>query len=333
MSRSDRALHMSLPLLPFRSSRKLSYQLQNHSISIDDAMRVKEIPKYMPKHQQHYSIKHVHGKKTWMMDFAFIKGEGEVIQPDEETKKTDVAPRFKNQQVILLRLHCNSRYCEANIVPSKSEQYVKPVLLMMLHSGRLDTLITDADASFNTIALNRIYQGGHVIKHIIYNMDALEKTHAFPHTLLAPIDRMTRTLRDMLFNCKRMNPAFRLTEDSLQQVLRIYNNTPHSTLTKILGFPCTPNQVLTYEVLQDELIRRLMTKNFITSSPAIAAVNIGDEVYLHQPHAFNLKRRNTVEDDQYVVQEIIGGSKYILVNTHNPSIVKVAHRADFIKPF
>ena len=318
-------------VLPFRSSRKLSYQLQNQSISINDALRVREIPKYMPKYQQGLSLKHVHGKKTWMMDFIFIKGEGEVIQPDEETKKTDTAPRFRNQQVILLRLHCNSRYCEANIVPSKAEEYVKPVVLMMLHSGRMDTLITDADTSFNTTALNRIYQGGHVINHIIFNMDELQKTYAFPHTLLAPIDRMARTLRDMIYNCKRMDTAFRLTDESLQQILKIYNNTPHSTLTKIMGFPCTPLQVLTYEVLHDELIRRLNTKNHITAtSSATTSVKVGDEVYLHQPHAFNLKRRNTVEDDVYIVREITGG-KYVLVNSRNPSIVKITHRQDFIK--
>ena len=314
---------MSLPI-PFRSYPKLSHMLQAGRISISDTPRVQHIPIY--KRQPQFEQKHIHGKKTWMMDFMFLKPDGGVLQ-QEEKKEAKTGKKTRNLITVLLAIHCNSRYCEAHVVPSKSEQYVKPLILMLWHEGLIDTLITDADASFRTVTLNRLYQDS-LLKHIIYNVDALEKQNVlYAHRYLALIDRMSKTLRDMLFNCKVSDPSFTLTEQSLQSIIRIYNTTPHSTLTNIMRFPVTPVQMLRYDVLQDEFIRRVMSQN---QSNAIYSrdVKVGDMVYLHQPRALGLKRRNNVEDDPYEVIYIQHGT-YKLSNKRNGSI-KTARRGDFI---
>ena len=324
MSQSDRALHMA-QLIPFRSYPKLSHMLRTGKIGILDAPRVQHIPIY--KRQPQFEQKHIHGKKTWMMDFMFLKPDGGVLQ-QEEQKEAKTGKKTRNLITVLLAIHCNSRFCEAHVVPVKAEKYVKPLILILWHEGLIDTLITDADASFRTVTLNRLYQDGRFIKHIIYNVDALEKQNVlYAHRYLALIDRMSKTLRDMLFNCKVSDPSFTLTEQSLQSIIRIYNTTPHSTLTNIMRFPVMPVQMARYDVLQDEFIRRVMSQN-VTHAKDSRTVKVGDKVYLHQPRALGLKRRNNVEDDPYVVTEIQRGT-YKLSNKRNGSI-KTARRGDFI---
>ena len=94
-----------------------------------------------------------------------------------------------------------------------------------------------------------------------------------------------------------------------------------------MRFPVTPVQMLRYDVLQDEFIRRVMSQN---QSNAIYSrdVKVGDMVYLHQPRALGLKRRNNVEDDPYEVIYVQHGT-YKLANKRNGSI-KTARRGDFI---
>ena len=320
-------------LYPYRSSAKLSYGLQGGLLSIEDALRIQEIPTYQPKYQQKYSIMHVHGKKTWMMDYIFIKGNGEVITKDEEIKDkdNDSVVQSRKLKIILLRLHCNSRYCEADIVPNRRDEIVRPLMLLYIRRGVMDTVITDSEPSFQSESLRRyVYRDG-VMKHIVYNMSMPWRDNAFPHTYLALVDRMARTLRDMLFNCQRASAAFVLTNETLQQVLNIYNNTPHATLTKIMGFPVTPANMFKYPILQDEYIRRVMSRNqSLVTSSVYTDVKVGDIVYLHAPRQLFDKRRGSVEDDMYRVIDI-QGLAFVLQNTRDPRYIKKVHRGDFIK--
>ena len=310
-------------LIPFRSTKKLEY-LHDKTPTINTA-EVQQIPKY--KRQRQYEIRHVHGMKTWMMDFIFLKRDNSVLQAEEH--ENAIRGNTRNLLTVLLLLHCNSRYCIAQIVPSRSEQYVQPLILMLFQDDRIDTLITDSEKSFRTRSLTRLFGDGK-IKHIVYNMKALEQQNVmFAHRYLALIDRMSRTLRDMIFNCKRNNPAFTLTQTALQSILQIYNDTPHSTLTAIMKFPVSPQQMIDYPVLHQEFIRRVMSMNTLTMARS-KTVNVGDEVYLHQPRALGLKRRNNVEDDTYVITEKLPGGQYRLQNTRDKSIVKLARRGDFI---
>ena len=301
-------------IIPYRSTPKLSHLLQSQAITITDALNVQQIPKFQPKVQDKAALKHLHGKKSWFMDFIYLKRYGEVIQEDNEENESD---KF----IILLCVHCNSRYTIASIVPSRENKYIRPLILWIYQRGLIDTLITDAESGFNTFDT--------YIKHITYNMNAMEEDHVNAHVYLAPIDRMARTLRDMVFNAKRFNKTFELNADTLQEILKIYNTTPHATLTEIMGFPVSPVQMLVFPILQDEFIRRVLSYNMRLMDSVISQVKVGDIVYLHQPRKKLMKRRNSVEDDEYVVSEIHGG-KFILTNTKHPHVHKIAHRKDFI---
>ena len=299
-------------IIPYRSTPKLSHLLQSQAITITDALNVQQIPKFQPKVQDKAALKHLHGKKSWFMDFIYLKRYGEVIQEDNEENESD---KF----IILLCVHCNSRYTIASIVPSRENKYIRPLILWIYQRGLIDTLITDAESGFNTFDT--------YIKHITYNMNAMEEDHVNAHVYLAPIDRMARTLRDMVFNAKRFNKTFELNADTLQEIVKIYNTTPHATLTEIMGFPVSPVQMLVFPILQDEFIRRVMSQN-VTHAKDSRTVKVGDKVYLHQPRALGLKRRNNVEDDPYEVIYVQHGT-YKLSNKRNGSI-KTARRGDFI---
>ena len=258
------------------------------------------IPVWNRKLASKLSLHHQHGPRTWMCDHFFIKGDGEVIQ---EGDTADV--------IILAFLHVNSRLFHAYIVPDKSLNAFFEVLQYFIiphlpyetvfpdwirnnNLSLMDTLL--CDAAFDRQGIKGwLEQRG--VKIISKNIKRTKD-----HSFLSPIDRMARTLRDMIFNAKRSNPAFKFNDETLKLLCRLYNATAHATLTKIMGFKVCPNDVFMHLDLQDEIMRRIYLQNFKTStSSKFNNVRAGSIVYLHQPHQFGKKRRLNVEETPYKV--------------------------------
>ena len=99
------------------------------------------------------------------------------------------------------------------------------------------------------------------IEHISYNA---KQNPLIAHSCMSIINRMARTLRDMLFNANKQNPQFRLNQNTLRELCTIYNNTPHATLSKIMGFNVTPRNAYIHQELQDEICLRLQRMNIKT---------------------------------------------------------------------
>ena len=274
------------------------------------------IPVWNRKLASKLSLHHQHGPRTWMCDHFFIKGDGEVIQEDDTP---DV--------IILAFLHVNSRLFHAYIVPDKGLDAFFEVLQYYIirhfpyettfpdwirnnNLSLMDTLL--CDAAFDRQGIKGwLEERG--VKMISKNISRTKD-----HSFLSPIDRMARTLRDMIFNAKRSNPAFKFNEETLKGLCRIYNTTPHATLTKIMGFDVSPNDVFMHMELQDEIMRRIYLQNYkISTSAAFSSVQVGSIVYLHKPREFGKKRRLNVEETPYKVislnpltlQNVITGQK------------------------
>ena len=323
-------------MLPFRSNSKLSAEARAAGV-------VTHIPKWSAKKAASVSLHHMHGPRTWMCDHLFIKGDGEVIngEPQQSFEVTELhavastRPNFddastktrSNQTsglapvcILLAFLHCNSRLFQAYIVNDKSlhtfsekvRLYLVPRLPYETHFpdwirnnnlSMMDTLL--CDYAFNKKGLNTFLQQRGVT--MISKNIKRTKDHGF----LSPIDRMARTLRDMIFNAKRTevlklreraNPKFMFNADTLKKLCAAYNSAPHATLSQIMGFKVTPNDVFWNLDLQDEIVRRTYLQNYkIINSPAFNSIHVGDIVYLHKPRQFGEKRRLNVEDTPYKV--------------------------------
>ena len=276
-----------MSIRPFRS--------ENKGGTIDD-----RIPQWSRKVASHLSLHHQHGPRTWMCDHFFIKGNGDVVQ---EGDTVDV--------IILAFLHVNSRLFHAYVVPNKGldsffdklQYYIIPHFpyekyypdwIRNQSLSMMDTLL--CDAAFDRAGMKQ-WLAGRGVKMISKNISRTRD-----HSFLSPIDRMARTLRDMIFNAKRSNPSFIFNEQSLKELCKIYNSSPHDTLSKIMGFKVCPNDVFWNIELQDELQRRTYLMNYkIATSEGFQTIEVGSIVYLHKPREFGKKRRLNVEDVPYRV--------------------------------
>ena len=58
------------------------------------------------------------------------------------------------------------------------------------------------------------------------------------HSSLGLVDRCIRTIRDMIFNAE-----LQITPLAIKEMVRQYNNAPHTTLSKYIGFDVSPLMV------------------------------------------------------------------------------------------
>ena len=217
---------------------------------------------------------------------------------------------------VLLCIHCNSRLVKAFIIPDQKALTLIPHIKALRDDFHCDTIISDAQGSIakairdiNTLDVAVAEEGVPIINHIKLNMSA--KSNQYFHTMLSLVDRMCRTLRDMIYNTKFNNPTLAVDNELLLKLCDIYNNFRHDRLTEIMGFPITPQQMFDHPTVQEEFIRRLSAHNYRLRD--INNMIPTDEIVRvwNKPEPFK-KRRNTVEDDEYKVLGYDG--RYFLQN-------------------
>ena len=298
------------------------------------------IPKYIPKKQSKYYLHHVHGMNTWMADHLYFKPDGAV------TSESDKSPKI----IVLALLHCNSRLFLPIIVPNQTDEALFDILLKHFFAidsiHKMDVLITDYgncfgkdvikrddgtysidpnDNSKRSIAIGKLL-ATYGVEHISYNMVRTQE-----HSKLALIDRVARTLRDMIYTCRLQDPSFTLNHETLKQLVVQYNTAPHATLSRIMHFPVSPLIAYKFEALQYEIIKRTVQMNYITASTiSKERLRVGDMVWLYNPPVFGKKRRNTVEDYPYVITSLDGVSGFTIKNINDNSIVKHVTRSQIV---
>ena len=328
MEQSSRPLDMqatTYPLLPFRSKNKLLRKQ-------DEAELPPPIPRYIFKHQRKLTLHHIHGPKTWMIDFMMIND-------------TNVSQSDRTLYVLNL-IHCNTRFWFPCMVKNQSAEVVMKAILALIRTETypwtngsiIDTIISDAAKTFTTTATVDEFCRMLRIQQIAYNMSeggvqvrpaVQQPTTSQYHDQLAMIDRISRTLRDMIATVQRTKPNFTLTPKTLTQLANIYNQTPHNTLSKTMGFDVTPYDALKNRKLQDEIVRRWTVENYnLLDTPYFTSIQPGTLVYLYAPKQIFEKRRSNVESTPYVVIESHAGN-YIIRNIETGQ-QKTVQRKDFI---
>ena len=328
-------------IIPFRDPYKLVNLYRLGYATVDDISKVHRIPRYIPKKQKRFMYYHVHGLNTWMIDIVFIKTDGSVwdlseadatilaqaqsleerpdapINDEDRRHFSETADKILKEnrcKKVLLCIHCNSRFTLAFIIDDQKATTLAPCISFLQNNWHCDTIISDAQASIakaiNDINGNdpRVADAG-VIKHIKLNMSA--GNNRYFHTMLSLVDRMCRTLRDMIYNAKFHNPTLEVDNRLLFKLCEIYNNVVHERLSEIMEFPITPQQMFDHERIQLEYIRRASAHNYRIKD-INGTIPLGEIVRVYnKPEPFK-KRRNTVEDDEY---EVLGyDGRYYLRN-------------------
>ena len=260
------------------------------------ALKVKPLPlpKYSTREARHYTLKEIHGRKSWMIDFI-------------------------SRPPILLMIHCNTRYLLAYMGGNAKAETVYEGLKKLYHSTRtrwshgptVDTLISDAAVVFETGIAELCRENN--IKQIIYNVTSphnIQSRTLNVHNRLGIIDRACRTLKDMLFNVGASEAP---TPALIAHLLEVYNNTPHETLTKTMGFDVTPAQAFNNKRLQDEIVRRWMQENQSkVEHKAFTDVKVGTIVFIPTPRQAFAKTRSSVIRIPYRVVERRGVGAYVI---------------------
>ena len=258
------------------------------------------------------------------LDIRFNQYEQQLLQRDRTRDDREKAERLleaRDAFPVLLFIHCNSRLARAFLLPSRRHRIedIKPCFQVMLNTyrNRFKVIITDAAREFPRVCrdLN--------LTHIALNMSSPDNYH----TMLAPLDRFCRTLRDMLYNLKRQHVVASLGQPILNKCCEVYNNISHDTLTKVLGFNCSPQECFDNRPVETEFIRRLTARNYNRGHDNFIQE---EEVFIYQPREPFKKRRNNVLDDSYSVVGTDRG-RYVLRNNNNPTDSRLLPRSWFVR--
>ena len=115
------------------------------------------------------------------------------------------------------------------------------------------------------------------------------------HSSLALVDRLIRTLRDMAFNAN-----YPLTPLVLKEMMRQYNNAPHSTLSKWIGFPCSPLMVQQDKNKEEYIVMKIMKENALTSLSNDFDLPVGAAVKVYAEKDAMGKRRRLYKEGKIV---------------------------------
>jgi hypothetical protein len=127
------------------------------------------------------------------------------------------------------------------------------------------------------------------------------------HTSLSIIDRVIRSIRDMAFN----SGVGTITPNIMKELVKLYNNAPHQTLSKIMGFPVSPNQADLDHRLEAEIVKRIVAKNSGIKQLSGFHLRVGQTVAVYNEADGMLKRRSKVKPGTYTVEQF-GGILYRL---------------------
>jgi hypothetical protein len=143
----------------------------------------------------------------------------------------------------LIMIDVGSRKVWAQQIMSKNANSVENALKKLVPEIRKDGAVIniirgDQEKSFvSNQVLNWLWQE-HIEFSPVPTYDGSSN-----HTSLAVVDRVTRTLKSWDQDDRDGYKSVLLNPRRLQEIIERYNNTPHTTLTRYLGRPVSPNQV------------------------------------------------------------------------------------------
>ena len=146
-------------------------------------------------------------------------------------------------------------------------------------------LTGDGEGAFSSKLANEFYRQRGIEFHPVPRMKVGDKTQPL-HSSLALIDRLIRTLRDMSFNAR-----LPLTPFALKEMMRQYNNAPHSTLSKWIGFPVSPLMVQNDKNKEEYIVMKINKSNILTQLSRGFDIPIGAKVKVYNDKDLMGKRR------------------------------------------
>jgi hypothetical protein len=237
-----------------------------------------------PKEQlKHYSFHIVAPSPNYyQMDIAFFGGK------DDTSKRQQASTKTRDEFKYLIIIGVNNRYVWAVKIKEKTKEEIMRALDLFTMSETfrnedpfskpLIYIDCDGEKSFQSLGSNT-YDTAFAKIIIISKPDPY-------HNRLSLINRVISTIRHFAFK------MFDATKDidlvALEEVLHQYNNRPHRTLSRLIGFNVTPKMLLDDIELEGFIAKKLMYLNLMHEKKKY---KIGDAVMVaHMTGPFEKKR-------------------------------------------
>ena len=140
---------------------------------------------------------------------------------------------------------------------------VESMKKIMNDCGKIKYIISDDARCFLSnefqyfLKSNDIKYQNYIINRLDYNIAANSQSRPV-HSYTSLIDRVMRTIRLMAYTMER---TIEIEPNLMEYLVNEYNNSPHSTLSKYLKKPTSPNDVDKDVRLEEKLIKCIMNEN------------------------------------------------------------------------
>ena len=260
-----------------------------------------------------YGLHKVAPRGTYIVDFMF--GSSGSSKPNGV---------FDDKLVYLIAINVNTRYGmieltnitndEGDILKNDAKatiSYLRALEKMIREvslTNPIKHLNGDGEGAFSSKLSLDFYRQRGITFHPAPRMmiEDKKKTKGYKteplHGSLALVDRFVRTLRDMTFNA-----GYKLTPLVLKEMVRQYNNAPHSTLSKIIGFDVSPLMVQKDKNKEEYIVMKINKENIATMLNGDYELNKGMNVKVYNEKNVLGKRRTLARKGEIIGKQ---GSLY-----------------------
>ena len=260
-----------------------------------------------------YRLHKVAPRGTYIIDF--------MIGSSGSSKPNGV---FDDKLVYLVAINVNTRYGmieltnitndEGDILKNDAKatiSYLRALEKMIREvslTNPIKHLNGDGEGAFSSNLSKAFYQERGITFHPAPRMLIVDKKKKKGykteplHGSLALVDRFIRTLRDMSFNA-----GYKLTPLVLKEMVRQYNNAPHSTLSKIIGFDVSPLMVQKDKNKEEYIVMKINKENIATMLNGDYELNKGMNVKVYNEKNVLGKRRTLARKGEIIGKQ---GSLY-----------------------
>ena len=245
---------------PWKTKRKIQAYGERYNIKSEDVGL--EVEKHeadtWDQAKQRKLMKHFYGPRfSFVVDYMFAGKFAYMIAINMNTRKGFAIPA---QKIIETETYWRA--------PSKVKETATDAiesLKKLMKQTEVKNLLSDQEPAWTSKLFQNFCQNVG-IKHKFYHKNNLkgiietQEPSRGTHSSTSLVDRLIRTLRSMAYNLtgkSEINPYL------MEYIIYEYNNSPHSTLSKYLKKPTTPEEVNSNKQLEEQFVQKLVVENMI----------------------------------------------------------------------
>jgi hypothetical protein len=227
-----------------------------------------------------------------------------IVAPSPNHYQMDIV--FFGKYLYLLIVGTNNRYAWFEEIESRKKKAVKKAIETIIKEDTFRNMFPiiidcDGERSFEALKTGTYFilpDGMSSNNKIVINSNP----DPF-HNRLAIINRLIRTIRDYAFKAEGTDSD--IEPQLLERVLDYYNNWPQQTLSNLIGFYVSPNEVLHDLELEAFIVKKLINQNAKLRKEKM--LDIGDKVLVsHMKQSLFEKVRFRIEPGVYKIKSFKG---------------------------